>query len=43
MLVGGLAALVMAGMYRPGYHLMHDGGILANAAALALCRPWWPG
>jgi hypothetical protein len=36
MLVGGFAALVMAGMYRPAFHLMHDGGILGNAAALAL-------
>jgi hypothetical protein len=35
-LVGGIASLVMAGMYRPGFHLMHDGGILANAAAFAL-------
>ena len=35
-LVGGFAALVMAGEYRPGYHLMHDGGILANAAALVM-------
>jgi hypothetical protein len=36
MLVGGVAALVMAGMYRPAFHLMHDGGILGNAASLAL-------
>ncbi len=36
MLVGGFAALVMAGMYRPSFHLMHDGGILGNAASFAL-------
>lgn len=35
-LVGGVAALVAAGSYRPAYHLMHDGGVLANAGALAL-------
>jgi hypothetical protein len=33
---GGVAALVMAGLYRPGFHLMHDGGILANAVSLSL-------
>ncbi|MGH3902915.1 MAG: DUF6541 family protein [Pseudonocardiaceae bacterium] len=35
-LAGGVAALVAAGLYRPTFHLMHDGGILANAAALAM-------
>jgi hypothetical protein len=35
-LAGGIAALVAAGLYRPTFHLMHDGGILANAAALAI-------
>lgn len=35
-MAGGLAALVMAGSYRPAFHLMHDGGVLGNAAALAL-------
>jgi hypothetical protein len=35
-LAGGIASLVVAGMYRPGFHLMHDGGILGNAAAFAL-------
>jgi uncharacterized protein DUF6541 len=36
MLVGGVASLVMAGLYRPGPVLMHDGGILANAVSLSL-------
>lgn len=35
-LAGGLAALVAAGLYRPTFQLMHDGGILANAATLAM-------
>jgi hypothetical protein len=35
-LTGGIAALVMAGAYRPAFHLMHDGGILGNAAALTM-------
>lgn len=35
-LAGAVAALVAAGLYRPTFHLMHDGGILANAAALAI-------
>lgn len=35
-MAGGVAALVMAGMYRPGFHLMHDGGILSNAASLSM-------
>src|SRR6201999_2644225 len=35
-LAAGFAALVAAGMYRPAFHLMHDGGILANAASLVL-------
>ena len=36
MLVAGVASLVMAGLYRPALHLMHDGGILANAVSLSL-------
>jgi hypothetical protein len=36
MLVGGVASLVMAGLYRPAPVLMHDGGILANAVSLSL-------
>ena len=36
MLVAGVAALVMAGLYRPAPVLMHDGGILANAVSLSL-------
>ncbi|MDQ4102714.1 MAG: hypothetical protein M3186_02980, partial [Actinomycetota bacterium] len=36
MLAAGVAALVAAGLYRPTFQLMHDGGILANSAALAL-------
>lgn len=36
MLAAGVAALVMAGLYRPGFHLMHDGGIFGNAVALSL-------
>ncbi len=35
-LAAGVAALVAVGLYRPTFHLMHDGGILANAAALAM-------
>lgn len=35
-LSGGVAALVAAGLYRPTFQLMHDGGILANAATLAM-------
>ncbi|HEX2296905.1 MAG TPA: DUF6541 family protein, partial [Pseudonocardiaceae bacterium] len=35
-LAAGIAALVAAGLYRPTFQLMHDGGILANAAALAM-------
>ena len=36
MLVGGVASLVMAGLYRPAPVLMHDGGIFANAVSLSL-------
>ncbi|MGH3887392.1 MAG: DUF6541 family protein [Pseudonocardiaceae bacterium] len=36
MLAAGVAALVASGMYRPTFQLMHDGGILAGGAALAL-------
>lgn len=36
MLAAGVAALVASGLYRPTFHLMHDGGILANAATLSL-------
>ncbi|MGH4007703.1 MAG: DUF6541 family protein, partial [Pseudonocardiaceae bacterium] len=36
MLAAGVAALVASGLYRPTFHLMHDGGILANAATLTL-------
>ncbi len=36
MLAAGIGALVMGGMYRPSFHLMHDGGILGNAVALCL-------
>jgi hypothetical protein len=36
MLAGGIAALVIAGMYRPIYQLTHDGGILGQAAAFAM-------
>jgi hypothetical protein len=36
MLAAGVAALVAAGLYRPTFHLMHDGGILSNSATLAL-------
>ncbi|MGH3874736.1 MAG: DUF6541 family protein [Pseudonocardiaceae bacterium] len=36
MLAAGVAALVASGLYRPTFQLMHDGGILANGAALAL-------
>jgi hypothetical protein len=35
-LAGGIAALVLAGSYRPAFHLMHDGGIVGNAAALSM-------
>jgi len=36
LLAAGVAALVMAGMYRPTYQLTHDGGILGQAAAFAM-------
>ncbi len=36
MLAAGVAALVASGLYRPTFHLMHDGGILGGGAALAL-------
>jgi hypothetical protein len=36
MLGGGVASLVMAGLYRPALVLMHDGGIFANAVSLSL-------
>ncbi len=36
MLAGGVASLVMGGMYRPAFHLMHDGGILGNAVSISL-------
>ncbi|HET9254967.1 MAG TPA: DUF6541 family protein [Pseudonocardiaceae bacterium] len=36
MLAAGVAVLVAAGLYRPAFQLMHDGGVLANSAALAL-------
>ncbi|GAA4544536.1 DUF6541 family protein [Pseudonocardia xishanensis] len=36
LLAAGVAALVMAGMYRPIYQLTHDGGILGQAAAFAM-------
>jgi hypothetical protein len=36
MLAAGVAALVASGLYRPTFHLMHDGGILANSATLVL-------
>lgn len=36
MLAAGVAALVIAGMYRPVYQLTHDGGILGQAAAFAM-------
>ncbi|WP_337729424.1 MULTISPECIES: DUF6541 family protein [unclassified Saccharothrix] len=35
-LSGGVAAVVAAGLYRPVFSLMHEGGILANASALVL-------
>lgn len=35
-LAAGLAALVAAGLYRPTFSLMHDGGILPNAATLSM-------
>ncbi|MBB5958865.1 hypothetical protein FHS29_005474 [Saccharothrix tamanrassetensis] len=35
-LAGGVAALVGAGLYRPVFSLMHEGGILANASAMVL-------
>ncbi len=35
-LAAGLAALVAAGLYRPTFALMHDGGILPNAATLSM-------
>lgn len=35
-LAGGAAAIVASGMYRPGIHLLHDGGIAPNAAAMSL-------
>lgn len=36
MLAAGVASLVASGLYRPTFQLMHDGGALANCAALAL-------
>lgn len=36
MLVAGVASLIAAGLYRPTFQLMHDGGILASAAAFAI-------
>ncbi|WP_020668867.1 DUF6541 family protein [Amycolatopsis nigrescens] len=35
-LAGGIAALVAAGLYRPGVNLLHDGGIAPNAVAMSL-------
>ncbi|WP_216212952.1 DUF6541 family protein [Amycolatopsis aidingensis] len=35
-LAGGIAALVAAGLYRPGVQLLHDGGIVPNAVAMSL-------
>lgn len=35
-LAGGVAALVAAGLYRPGVQLLHDGGIAPNAAAMSM-------
>ena len=36
MLAAGVGALVASGLYRPTFQLMHDGGLLTGAAALAL-------
>ena len=36
LLAAGVASLVAAGMFRPAFSLMHDGGVLSNAATLAL-------
>ncbi|RZQ62051.1 DUF6541 family protein [Amycolatopsis suaedae] len=33
---GGVAAIVAAGLFRPGFNMMHVGGIAPNAVALAL-------
>ncbi|GAA1952975.1 DUF6541 family protein [Amycolatopsis minnesotensis] len=35
-LAGGVAAIVAAGLYRPGVNLLHDGGIAPNAVAMSL-------
>jgi hypothetical protein len=35
-LAGGIAAVVAAGLYRPGINLLHDGGIAPNAVAMSL-------
>lgn len=35
-LAGGVAAVVAAGIYRPTFHLAHDGGLLPSAVALAM-------
>lgn len=35
-LAGGVASLVAAGLYRPTFQFAHDGGVLANGAALAM-------
>ncbi|OZM73224.1 hypothetical protein CFN78_10175 [Amycolatopsis antarctica] len=35
-LAGGIAAIVAAGLYRPGVNLLHDGGIAPNAVAMSL-------
>ncbi|MDD7939051.1 hypothetical protein PHK61_11555 [Actinomycetospora lutea] len=33
----GVACVLMATLYRPGVQLAHDGGVLPNSVALALC------
>ena len=35
-LAGGVAALIAAGLFRPGIQLLHDGGIAPNAAAMSM-------
>ncbi|WP_037368410.1 DUF6541 family protein [Amycolatopsis orientalis] len=35
-LAGGAAALIAAGLFRPGVQLLHDGGIAPNAAAMSM-------